>query len=460
MNKLKSLLAVLLFFVITPCFAKVPAWMLAPWDNPAPHLADLGVDAPTLAKSMGSRLVVLPHPSRDIMMPGAKGERGFRNARFVSAVARIDIPASTLRRRMHNFTDYRSIFPLMTDSTVEAMDGQNVVARYKIEIPIPALGNFSINVRVKNKLEDDGSISVMLVDGKAESLLAMLGGATDELAGQPVLVRWEFIPLNDRQSLVVMTYWDQIKLKSFFAQKIAELYPELDIVRGYVLSAGATEAIHRMFTMPRVENQEKPAPGKASFGALSDILAKLTEHGPAAVLEPETVTTAGVKKPLRYATAAYSIKALPAYTRSLSTTYSRLVEPQKELKKISVKAREGGADLGLDVRIAILLIRFSVGVDLATNWEGPDRLEFHRTAGDIARIRAAAEWIPTSDEQRTLMLVSVGHELGEDAPFILRMAHRITEQVPYADTMGMLIVQMVAMERMRWWVEKQAPLKP
>lgn len=450
---------VILSLFSSTAFAAVPAWMLAPWDSPAPHLKDLGYEPTALAKSIDRRLVVLAHAPRDITVPSAKGARFFPKARFVSAVSRVDIPAATLRRRLQNFTDYRSLFPLVTQSTVEAMEGNNVVSRYRVEIPLPALGNFTIDVRVKNKIEEDGSISVMLLDGKAESLLAILGGATDELAGQPVVIRWEVVPVSARQSLLVMTYWDQVRLKSFFARKIDEIYPELNTIRPYMVAAGSAEALHRLFSNTVLSTQEAAPPGKSSFDSLNAVLAEGVKNGPALILEPEQVVLSGKKSPLRYATVAYPIAASVPLSRTLSTRYSRLVESQKELKNITVKERERGADLGLEITVSILLLRISVDLDLATNWEDTDRLEFHRTAGQIARLRAAAEWHPLQDEQNTLMFVTIGHELGNDAPFFLRMAHRITEQVPYADTLGMALVQMVAMERMKKWVEKQTPPK-
>lgn len=435
--------------------AKVPAWALQPWQNPAPHFADLGVSPAALAQALEGRLITAAHAPRNISLPSAKGLRHFQQARFVSSIARVDLPATTLRRRLQDFTDYRSIFPLLTQSEVVTLNDRDVISRYRLEIPLPAMITFAIDVRMKNRLEEDGSISVMLLDGKAESLLAILGGATDELAHQPVVGRWEFVPVNDRQSLVVFTYWDQVKLKSFFARKVAEEYPELDVVRPYILTAGAVEALHRQFVTPRLDPREQDPPGLATMSKLSALLGRWSQNGPVALLEPEQTGIHKARLPLRYSTVIKNVTAPAAQSRHLTTQYARLVEPHKELKNISVKSRENGADLGLDIRVALSIIRFSIAVDLATTWEGPTRLAFHRTAGELARVRGAAEWHTLADDKQTLMLVSVAHELGEEAPLILRMAHKITSQVPYADTLGMMIVQMVAMERMKPWIEKQ-----
>lgn len=440
----------------TPLWAKVPAWTLAPWENPAPRFNDLGLSPVELARAVDRRLMVFAHPVRDITIPGAKGPRHFTGARFVSSVSRVDLPVQTLRRRMQDFTDYRTLFPMLSQSDVLALDGRHVVARYRLEIPLPALANIAIDVRIKHKLEEDGSISALLIDGKAESLLAMLGGVSDELADQPVVVRWEFIPLNAQQSLLVMTYWDRVQLKSFFARKIMQDYPELDTVRPYVVAAGASEAIHRMFLAPLRERRDLPPPGRVSLGALNDWVEKFSPHGPVAIIEPELAPVAEGKAPLRYATVAYRVNAAPSESRALATHYQRLMEPHKELKKVTVKPRETGADLLLDIRIAILVIRFGLELDVATTWDSADRLSFRRTAGQLARLWGASEWHPVEEGRQTLMMVSAGHELGDEAPFILRMAHRITERIPYADTLGMMVVQMVAMERMQSWVAQQA----
>jgi len=209
--------ALLLCFLALPVAAspKVRPWMLADWKNDTPHLADLGLAPAAFANRLDNRLIVFAHPLRDITLPGPKGLRRFGNARFVSAVAVVDTPAPTLRQRMRDFAGYKSLFPMLTESDVVAVDGSNLVTRFRVDIPLPALATIAIDFRVKQTLESDGSISGMLIDGQAKSLIAMLGGMTDELADQPVLTRWEFLPVDANRSLLVFTYWDRIELKSF-----------------------------------------------------------------------------------------------------------------------------------------------------------------------------------------------------------------------------------------------------
>lgn len=432
-------------------------WMLAPWRNPAPHLADTGLKPASLAQAIGRRLVILPQAPRDIVIPGSRGPRAFRQARFVSAVAVVDLPAETVRRRLADFGGYHSLFPLLPESGIVTLEGANLVARYRLEIPLPATATFTVDFRVRHTLEADGSISALLIDGTAESLVAMLGGMTDNLADQPVVARWEFLPLNPRQSLVVFTYWDRLELKSFFARKFMEAYPELRVAGPYLAAMMATEAIHRNFTrtVPRVAVREPQ--GREALAALHGVLERFSRNGHVAVLEPDLVPVAGTTPlPLRYVTLATRVAAPPAAAQAWATRYHQLPDAIKELRDIGVQDRGREVDLDLDIHFAVLLIRFSMDLQVRNTWTAPNRLEFARTAGDLAQLRGASEWHALGDEPGTLMLVSAAHEVGDEAPLLLRMAHKLADRVPYVDQLGSLVAQLVVMERLKPWIEKNA----
>lgn len=460
--KTARLLAVLgVLLLASPAWAAKPSpvqpWMLADWTNPTPHLADAGVDARELGLALGRRLLLIPHAERDIVIPSAGGPRPYARARFVSAVARIDLPAATLRRRLQDISGYKNLFPLMPESEAVAMDGRNQLARFRLEVPLPALATFSVDVRTKQRLEDDGSLSVLLVDGKAESLVAMLGGMTDELADQPVVGRWEFLPLNAKQSLAVFTYWDRIELKSFFARKLLEAYPELRVSNLYLFPMLALEPLRRTFSLLPPQPGDTRPQGLQSLEKLRPLIERLSANGYVAVLEPEPAAApAGKPKALRYVALATRVAAPPALTSSLATSYGRLPEFLKEIDEVEVKERGQQADLAFTLRFALLIIRFSVDLKLTNTWMRPDRLEFLRTAGELAQLRGAGEWQGLPGGRDTLMLTSVAYEIGPDAPLVLRMISRMATHLPYIDQAGSLVAQLVVMERMKPWIERNA----
>lgn len=437
--------------------SKIDPWMMADWENPAPRLADAGLRARDVAASIGSRLVLLPHAPRDIALPSRRGAQQFASARFVSAVARVDLPAPTLRRRLQDFSGYKSMFPLLTESDVIHMEGINQLVRFRIEIPLPAFATFTVDFRIKQRLEKDGSISFLLVDGKAESLVAMLGGMTDELADQPVAGRWEILPVNDRQSLVVFTYWDRIELKSFFARKIMEAYPELKAANPYLVAMMSAEPIRRLFVSAVPAATDGQPQGMEQLQSLRALLERHSAFGHVAVIEPDPARAkAGQPAALRYVSLATRLDAPLAQARRLATTYQRLPEPIRELTDIEVNDRGQQVDLGMSLRFAVLIIRFTLDLDVRNTWITPQRLEFTRQAGDLAQLRGASEWHELPGSGSSLMLISVAHEVGDDAPLLLRMAHKLVEQLPHIDQAGSLIAQLVVMERMKPWIEKNA----
>lgn len=436
---------------------KIKPWMVADWQGEAPHLADLGLRPGELARALDNRLFTFAHPERDITLPSASGPRHFSRARFITTVARVDLPVQTLRRNMRDFSSYKTLFPMLTGSDVMAMNGPNQVVRYRIEIPMPALASFIIDFRFKQKLEDDGSISGVMIDGEAKSLIAMLGGMTDELADQPVLTRWEFLPVNASQSLLVFTYWDRVDLKSYFVRKFYEQYPEVRVLGPYMVSAGAVESIRQNFSLSTRHPGPGGVPGWASMARLQPFVDRLSAYGYVGILEPElAVPVTQKQKPLRYSALATRIAAPPDFTRRMTTSYPRLPDVMKEIRHVGVKDRGREVDLDLDIRFAFMVIRFSLDMDVQNTWVSPERLEFQRTAGELARLSGAAEWRPLSDSPHTLMLTAAAHEIGDEAPLVLRLAHHIVEQIPFAESLASMAVQIVMMERMRPWVENQA----
>lgn len=450
---------VLLFLMALPASAspKAMPWMLEDWTGEAPHLADLGLRPQELARALDNRLLTFAHPERSVSLPGANGPRHFSNARFITTVARVDLPVQTLRRKMRDFSSYKTFFPMLTGSDVVAMNGKNQLVRFRIEIPMPALASFVIDFRFKQKLEDDGSISGVMIDGEAKSLVAMIGGMTDELKDQPVMTRWEFLPVSKNQSLLVFTYWDRVDFKNYFSRKLLEQYPELHVVGPYMISAGAVESIRHKYSIPVSNPVRKGIPDWSGLAYLQPYIERLSAFGYVGILEPEHVLSEmKMQKPLRYSVLATRVSAPPAQARGMMTDYPALPGVMKELKGIEVNDRGREIDLDLDIRFAFMVIRFSLDMGLRNTWASPERLEFRRTSGGLARLSGAAEWHPLPDNPHSLVLTTIAHEVGDEAPLVLRLAHRIVERIPFAEALAGMGVQIVVMERMKPWVEKQA----
>jgi hypothetical protein len=430
------------------------AWMRADWSSDAPHLKDAGIEPRVLGAVIGKRMLIFRHPPRNVSLPGPNGLRQFSDAHYATAVARVDIPAAQARRLLRNFAGYKSVFPLMTESESQTVDGRNVVTRYRIDMPLP-IASFQMDFRVKNRIEDDGSISSMLIDGQAESMLAMLGGVSDSLKDQPSLSRWEVFPVDADHALIAFTFWDQVQFKSWLAKIIRKEYPEITEVAPYIASAGALEAIRSKYSYPDMVRETEQAPGYDALQGLQPFVERFVPRGQVVVLYPEpSLRDPGQSGYLRYVTVIGHVGATPEQSRTLLTTYERLPEAVPELKHITVTPEGAKTSLDLKLRIGLSIIGFPLKVGLVNQWASVSRLEFKRSSGEMEKISGACEWRPDSDG--TLMLASTANVLGDDAPWLLRMFHNIVDQVPYAGDLTMMVVQQITMLRMRKWVEKQA----
>lgn len=428
-------------------------WMLANWTSEAPRLRDLGLSAPEVATAVDQHVLSFAHPLRSVSVPGPKGLRRYPAVRFVSSVARIDLPAPALKAILFDVHRTPDFSRLITGTKLIASDGRNAVARYRVEVPLPVL-SVKAEFRIKHLIEDD-SVSSLLLDGHAKSLLAMLGGMTEDLSEQPGLSRIEVLPVDEGRSLVVVTGWSDFQPTSWFTKLAFKEYPEIRVVLPYVGTAAVAEAIrHRL--NPALPRQEEATPGLTQLARLRPLIERLSAHGAVALLHPRynDLDPAYKNPALRYVSVASRVAVPAERARQLSTTYPRLPEVFREIRRLDSAPRPDGADLDLRLRVGVSVLTIPFDLRTRTTWASPNRLEFQSTAGDLERFQGAAEWWPRGND--SLMFVSAGFLLGDDAPFFARMAHRIVKDVPYADELAALAAQLVAMVRMAPWLERKA----
>lgn len=455
-----GVLLCLLISLCRPALAATPLapWMQADWTSDAPHLRDTGIDPQQAGAAIGKRLLLVRLPPRTTNLPGEGGPRQFRDARYVVGLARIDLSADKARRLLQDFSSYKNFIPLMTEAEVLAAQGNNVVTRYRLEMPLP-IANFVVDFRVKNKIDADGSITSTLIDGQAESVLAMIGGVTDSLKNQPSSVRWEIFPLDKFHSLVAFTFWDQVNFDNWIARQIKKVYPEMGEVTPYIATLGVLEGLRSRYSLPEFVHESHQAPGYADLGGLQNTVERMSSNGAAVVLYPEpALRNPDADGYLRYVTVVNHVRAPLATARTLSTNYPRLPEAFPELKHVQTGTQGNGTVLDLHLRVGIKVLGFPLDVSLLNQWANPNRLEYQRLRGQMQELYGACEWRPEGPAD-TLMVTSAANVLGDEAPWLLRMFHHMTSEVPYAGEISMMVVQQVALMRLDDWMLKQGKKK-
>lgn len=426
-------------------------WMRADWAPTLPHLADAGLEPRTLGNLVGNRLFLFRQAPRETVLPGPQGPRRFADTRYVTAVARVDIPAEQARAVLQDFAGYRNLFPLMKKAEVQAVDGANVLSADRLSMPLP-VASFQVGLRLKNRLESDGSIVSMLVDGQAESTLAMLGGFTDTLRSQPAAARWEVFPLDARHALIALSVWSGVELQSGLAQKVAAQYPEIRELNSYIFAAGALEAVRSKYTTAAPLRETTQAPGFAALDGLQPLIDRLSANGQVVVIHPEPLPGEGGS--LRYVTVIAPIHRSLERTVDLATQFPRMGEALPEVKKVTVTPRGADFDVALKTQLGVSLLSFPLDMTLLNHRASPTRLEFQRSGGQVARIYGAMEWRSLS-ANNTLMLSSSAQVLGDDGPWLLRNFYKIVGLVPYAGSITLMSAQQIALMRLRTWAEAQ-----
>lgn len=430
--------------------AELTPWMRAEWTSEAPRFRELGIDPQALGRDLGERVLVFAHPLRDVSLPGADGPRNFKQVRFSSSVARIDLPAPELKRILFDLNRVKEFNPLLTQSNVVQADGRNIVARYRIEVPLPVL-SLKMDFRVKHLREED-SMSAVILDGQAESLLAMLGGFSEDMSRQAGLFRTEVIALDAGHSLVVNTAWIEMHPNSWVGKLALKQYPEIQVVMPYLTATTVTESIRRRFSP--VGRHVGDVPGYSTTPALQPLLESLSANGFVALLHPapQPPLIPGAKAGPRYVSVATRLDMPPARARSTSTQFARWPEVFPEIRGLKVSTQPKITDLDLKIRVGLSVLTLPFDVK-TRNWHSPQGLEFARLSGDLERVEGSGEWLPRGDG--TLLYVSAGFVLGDDAPWLVRKLHDIAKDLPFIDELSTMAVEMGALTRFKPWVERQ-----
>ncbi len=436
--------------------ADVLPWMRAEWSSEAPFLQELGLEPKTLAQQLGNdQVLVLAHPLRDITIPGVNGPRTFKQVRFSSAIARVDLPAAELKEALFDLNRVKEFNKLITHSEVVTRDGRNYVARYRINVPLPVF-SIKVDFRAKHILDGD-SMSAIIIDGEVNSVLAVLGGFNESLANQPGLARTEVIALDAKRSLVVTTGWGRLEPTSWLVKLALKQYPEIQVVAPYVGVATISEAVRRRFNPESRRIMDGEIPAYDSLVSLQPLFERFSQHGYVSLMHPAAPPAAikGAQPSMRFVSTAGRLNLPIAQAPALSTQFERWPEPFPELRKIKVKEQPKATDLDMKVRVGLSILTVPFDVQTRNVWETPRRLEFFRLKGDFQRLEGGGEWRPLANND-SLLFISSGFILGDNVHWMVRMAHDIVKDVPFIDELATMAVQMGLLTRFTPWVEQQA----
>lgn len=440
---------------------ELPSWTLSDWSNPAPALHNLGVTPEQLARVLNRDILVVPHAPRAVRVRSGEHWRDYPAARFVTAATVLPVTATRAREIMSDLTAYTQIFPLMTGAKVIQARAAHRVGEFAVMVPLPVM-NVAARVWVKHTAEADGSLSVSMLRATAKGQLK-LGAIPIPLAStetHPLIGRWEFHDVGEGNSLVAFTFWAEENSRNWMVRLMLKMQPDIKLVSPYVASLGAVESLRRHVskTVPALQKEIPAVPDALRYPETIAIYEPLMRQGPLAIVHPEqSVWLDGKAQPWRYVTAMNIVRTDVETARDRTITFDRYREVFPQVRKVKLlNAPKGMAvDWRLGVDLGLLSIPLRLGI--SHEWEAYNRLGLRAWSGDVAHLRGEWRWYSppgTRQKESTLLSMTSAHRLDDRAPWLLRVGSRL----PYADMMGTMVVELVAVQHLPAWIEKSVSL--
>jgi hypothetical protein len=457
------------------------------WLNPAPSVKDLGLSEGELKALAGDRIVLMMHNPQTIEVPYYGEMVRWHNARFVSAITAVPMSAEKLRQVIIDNDQqdgWKKVEPFVRKTEVLYKDNQEQVGlRYKIQGKISII-RANGNVIARNRYEENGDISSLFLHadiGISLGLVPIIPKAVLSPLTMANVRRWEFIPIDENNSLVSITDWAEVMNDTHLSKRMSQYeegseklggISDEDLVGPFPgVAVNMYNFKQTVLKLAGVEQPEKQQKGETPdfINTLNKkAVGKLLQRGPVIFMHPkQRIDTDYGGYPLHFVTAAYPVAASFDDLRRYSAQMDYYADYVPQLN--SSELADGTFDIPdfsqviedippADVNIAMSLGKkvkfissFNIEYTMRYRWESPQRLGFEAVDGEIETVLGAVEWLPTSDENKSFLFYTTASDLGPNPKFPLNLSQKI----PGADVASGVIVSVMAAGRQGPWVEIQ-----
>ncbi|MBV1873836.1 MAG: hypothetical protein KUG80_03590 [Gammaproteobacteria bacterium] len=428
---------ILNLFSLQVCAANSPKNNKA-WHNPTPTLASLGIETDQLVNILNGGQFLLIHNEKQISYK-KKQELNNYNARFVTCATLINAPFDEVKQTLRNFNQYQHFIPNVKKLHVRQLSSKIKVADYIMAPKIP-LASAKLHYIMEYTLDDSGGIHWRALDG---DLNAALG-------------RWELFPINDSQTMAVLTTWAQLQNLGMVLGKIMSAQPDLRTMAPAMQASlqvrGTRDYIETKFgtAIPtKVVTQNSPAPSIAARH--SESLNNLSTRGTLLFVHPvEKVKNKQGFLQRQYISAGKKIHHSAQSIIPLSSNFNNYPLFFHQYDHVKMKPHKDGMETDWHIKVGLGIFSISLDYTLDYHWQSPSSLSFQLTTGDIEEIKGRWEWLSTVNDE-TLLFYTTTLSVGNDAPFILRLA----SDIPNYQTYSGIFMSTSMVEKQSTWLSKQ-----
>ena len=420
-----------------------------------PRLQNFDIDFHTLARWTQAGQILLLHN------PQSYSDN--LSLRFVSSFITLDASIDEINKTLRDFEHYPDFMPqvVSTDVTQRPPDGVDVDFRLGFKLPIGHLGiEYSLAYQ---------SIS------QHEMIWQLIDGDMTYNTG-----RWELIPLNSNQTLLIYTSWTDLQSISPLISALFRLQPELALstpISANAVTANAfkqqilnttvstqtqtqtqtmnsvtnhsndpvnnspdhsinlsinqslNQAIINAQALTSLQEDEGAAPSINQFGS-QEFVHRLTTLGTFVfVHEPHVIEINGEQVDIIYVTASRILPGPTALNRQITTQFERYPELLSLAQSSSAEQSftDNGFLVDWKLKLGVGLFSIKLNYQVEYQWDKNQSLSFRVVNGDLPYLRGRYEWTPI-EVDKTLFTYTVGNPLGKTSPALLKLGKLIPNQ--------------------------------
>lgn len=449
-NRFLACIVVLLFVLQTNiCFAKKfddEGFKFFKWDNPSPIFKELGLNLENIHTILGNGQLCISHKGRDIKLwtnnNGTGDVKTYKNARFVTSLAIFNTSREELIKCFTDFKSYPKMMKQFTEGEIIKSEGNQHLVRLK-QVYKVIIVKLVADFRYLYTIEENGDLSALLLDG-------------DVGAG---VMRIEFIPISENQTLVVSSSWVDLDSARFMYRTLIKAQPDVKPTA----PLGAVAMLTDQFRSYIDKDSQEP-PKEADAAPTCPIIPTfntghipittmrhLSDLGTLVFIHPKQwIKTKDGVKDLEFVSSIAKVKENINLIKPYSSDFTRLNEYVPQARKVEfTKKTPEYHEIDWSFKFGLGFIGIGLDYTIDSRWRNDYTVVFEGIKGDVSPLFGAWEWVDLQDNS-TLLIFTVANHISKDASWTLKLGNKL----PNINIVSSLFIGMLIVEKQVPWLEK------
>lgn len=412
------------------CYGTAAQAALIPWqDNQiVSALKPFQNNPQALAELAGQDTLIYAHPPQRLDVPYAKGVVSYPAVRFSSTAVVLPIPAAQVKQSLSNYQQYVGLFPTLTKASVVQKAGTTTQMKYHIHVPIPIpVLSFNEDVVLQHQ-QDDHSISTLIIDSPVQYGMG----------------KFEWYALDDSHTLLTLTQWGDLdKPKGFLVSTILKAFPEVKAGIPPGVNTFIMESMIKRYAPDKSLPQYAPRqiPEKALSSNQLQLVQQLNSQSGIPVMfvhRPVKLPYKHGYETMQFASTYATLNAPLERATQLLNSPNSYQQIFRQVRKVAIQpltnqpvGSPGGVLATITVKIGLGVIAIPYTLKLMYFQDNPAQVTYQAAGGDVEYMQGRMKMAALTP-QSTSLVMSHSTKIGDNAPFLLKMA----KALPYSDLLS------------------------